>query len=307
MDELDGMRVFVQVVDGGSFSAAARQADASVSSIARHVKALEDSLGTRLLNKTTRQQALTEAGRIFYGRAKAILDEVDRARRDVSSFQSTVKGLLRVYLRSSAGSAVIAPALPEFLVRHPEVTLDVTLADERVDLVANSIDVAVWLGHLDDSSMIARRLSPSRRVVCGSPQYFARRGVPAQPTDLAGHNCLVYKASHYGNVWRFTKGGDKVDVTATGNLQTSSGSVLMTTALAGLGLMVVQEWMVRSVLQSGRLLSVLTDYDVSPTEYDTALYAVYPHGRGLSLKTRAFVDFLVELFREREPAVKAVT
>ena len=300
MDELAGIRIFVQVVEEGSLSATARQNHASVSSIARQVKSLEDLLGTRLLNKTTRNQSLTEAGQIFYERAKLILEDIDRVKRDVSSFQNSVKGLLRVYLRTSAGTAVILPALPRFLERHPQLAIDVTLGDERIDLVANSIDVAVWLGHLTDSSMVARRLSASRRVVCGNPQYFKRHGRPREPADLSKHNCLVYKATHYGNIWRFSKGANRIDIPVAGNLQTSSGSALMAAALAGLGLMVVQKWMVNSALKNGALVSVLEDYDVSPTDTDTALYAVYPHSKGLSPKARAFVDYLIELFRERE-------
>jgi len=300
MDELSGMRVFVQVVEEGSFSAAARRINASVSSVARQVKTLEDALGAPLLTKTTRQQGLTDAGRMFFERAKAILDDLDRAKRDVSSFQSAVKGSLRVYLRTSAGDEVIVPALPEFLQRHPELEIDVTLADERVDLVTHGIDVAVWLGRLEDSGIVARKLSPSRRVVCGSPAYFRRHGVPEKPADLSRHNCLVYKANRYVGTWRFTRGEENVEVPVSGNLQSASSRVLLASALAGLGLMVGQKWMVQSALGSGRLVSVLDGYEVSPTDDDTALYAVYSRNRGLSPKVRAFVDFLVELFRERE-------
>ena len=297
MDELSGLRIFVQVVEDGSLSATARRAHTAVSSIARQVKALEDSLGTRLLNKTTRRQSLTEAGRVFYERAKLILDEFDRAKRDVSSFQNAVKGVLRVYLRTSAATAVIVPALPRFLEHNPQVTLNVTLGDERVDLIAQGMDVAVVLGHLDDSSMVARRLSPSRRVVCGSPAYFKRHGMPRKPADLSKHNCLIYKADRYSELWRFSKGTEKINVPVTGNLHTSSAATLMAADLSGLGVMVVQKWMATAAIKEGKLVSVLSDYDVSPTDYDTALYAVYPHSRGLSPKSRAFVDFLVALFK----------
>lgn len=299
------MRVFVQVVEQGSFSAAARENDSSVSSIARQVKALENYLGARLLNKTTRQQGLTEAGRVFFDRAKAILQDLDRAKRDVASFQSAVKGSLRVYLRTSVADAVIIPELPLFLQRYPELSIEVILGDERIDLVANGIDVAVWLGHLEDSSMIARRLSPSRRIVCGSPDYFRRFGTPKRPGDLVRHNCLLFTGNHYGNTWRFTRGAEKVEVPVTGNLQTSSGSVLRAAALRGLGVILSQEWMLEGAFKSGMLVGVLSDYDVSPTDFDTSLYAVYPHGRGLSAKSRVFVDFLVDLFGNRHRSAPA--
>jgi DNA-binding transcriptional LysR family regulator len=301
MDELASIKSFVEVIDSGGFSAAARRANVSVSSMARQVKALEDHLGTRLLNRTTRSQSLTEAGRLFYDRVRELVRELDAAKKDVQSFQKDVKGLLRVTLRVSSAS-IILPALPSFLERHPDLTLDLSLTDERLDLVANGIDVAVWLGHLADSGLVARRLCPSWRVVCGSPAYFTRHGTPKKPIDLANHNCLVFKANRYGNVWKFTNGNEQVDVLVNGNIRSETGQVLLSGALSGLGLVLLQEYMVRSALAAGTLRTVLTEYDVSPTEGDTALYAVYPHSRGMSRNTRAFIDFLVALFRERKPA-----
>lgn len=302
MDELLKIRTLVQVVEAGSFSAAARHTNVSISAIARQVKALEEDLGVRLLNRTTRHQALTEAGAIFYDRARSILQEVERARRDASSFQREVKGLLRVTLRVSAGTAVIVPALPRFLERYPELTVNVTLSDERTDLVARGIDVAVWLGHLDDSGVVARRLTQTRRVVCASPEYFARHGEPKKPGDLAHHNCIVYTSTHYARAWRFVKGEERIDVPVRGSLESPDAHVLMSCALSGLGLVVVPDWMVRAPIAEGRLRTVLGAYVVSPTEYDAALYAVYPHSRGLSPKARAFVDFLLELFRDHDTA-----
>ncbi|RUZ69427.1 LysR family transcriptional regulator [Mesorhizobium sp. M7A.F.Ca.US.006.01.1.1] len=300
MDELSSIRAFISVAESGSFSEAARKADSSVSTVARHIKALEDELGVRLLNRTTRQQSLTEAGQIFYGRAREIVQELNSAKRDAASFQQSVKGLLRVTLRISTGTTLIVPALPRFLENHPNLTIDVSLTDERLDLVANNIDVAVWLGHLEDSSFIAKRLSPSHRVVCGSPSYFRKHGIPESPSDLARHNCLVFKANYYGNTWKFVKGDNRVDIPVSGNLRSSSGSVLLSAALSGLGLVLLQEYMVRTALQLGTMQTVLTDYQVSPTEADTALFAVFPHSSGVSPKTRAFIDFLVDLFRARE-------
>ena len=300
MDELLKIRTLVQVVEAGSFSAAARHTNISISAIARQVKALEEDLGVRLLNRTTRHQALTEAGAIFYDRARSILQQVERAKRDASSFQKEVKGLLRVTLRVSAGTAVIVPALPRFLERHPELVVSVTLSDERADLVVGGIDVAVWLGHLDDSGVIARRLTHTRRVVCGSPEYFARYGEPRQPGDLVHHNCIVYTSSQYARAWRFARGEECNDIPVRGSLESPDAPVLMSCALSGLGLVLVPDWMVRRPIAEGRLRTVLSDYIASPTDYDAALYAVYPHSRGLSPKARAFVDFLLELFRDHE-------
>jgi len=311
MDEFASLRVFIEVVESGSFSAAARRTDVSIGSIARQVKALEDDLGVRLLNRTTRNNSLTEAGALFYERARAVIGELNAAKRDASSFQSTAKGLLRISLRIST-SRVILPALSKFLELYPDLMLDVTLTDERLDLVANKIDVAVWLGHLEDSRMMARRLTPSRRVVCASPAYLDRHGIPTTPHDLSKHNCIVYKGSIYTDFWRFKKGGEQIDVPVSGNVRTSSSPVLVAAALSGLGVVLLQEYSVRSALAEGTLLRLLPDYDASMTEVDTAIYAVYPHSRGLTRKARVFVDFLVDLFREQgraaaKPSARAST
>lgn len=296
MDELASVRTFIDVIESGGFSAAARRNNATVSSIARRVKALEDELGVRLLNRTTRSNSMTEAGLQFYERARSIVSELEEAKRDASSYQTTAKGLLRVCLRTST-SRVIVPALPAFLEAHPGLVLDVMLSDERLDLVAHNIDVAVWLGHLEDSTMVAKRLMPSRRMVCASPSYLAKRGTPKTPQELAKHNCLVFQGSIYQNFWRFKRESEQIDVGVSGSLRTSSSPVLVTSALMGLGIAVLQEYTVQSLLAEGSLQRLLPEYEVSPTEVDTAIYAVFPHARGLSRKTRAFVDFLTDLFR----------
>lgn len=297
LDELKLDRAFVQIVKSGSMSAAARQLDTSVTSIARQLSRLETSLGVRLLNRTTRSQSLTEAGQIYYQRLLELLDQIDEMKRDVSSYQQGTKGRLRVHLRTSIGLQVVVPALPAFFKKNPDVTLDLTLTDERADLVAEGIDVAMWLGNLQDSSIVARRLSPSRRVMCASPLYLKRNGHPQAPNDLMKHNCLLFLARNYLNRWRFTKDEETVEIPVTGNLQTDNGAVLRVSALNGVGIVMLQRSMVKEDLANGSLVQVMPDYEVSPTEFDTALYVVYPSSRRLSPKTRVFVDFLVDLFR----------
>jgi DNA-binding transcriptional LysR family regulator len=297
LDELKLDRAFVQIVKSGSMSAAARQLDTSVTSIARQLSRLETSLGVRLLNRTTRSQSLTEAGKIYYQRLLELLDQIDEMKRNVSSYQQGTKGRLRVHLRTSIGLQVVVPALPAFFKKNPDVTLDLTLTDEREDLVAEGIDVAMWLGNLQDSTLVARRLSPSRRVMCASPAYLKRNGHPQVPADLVKHNCLVFLARNYLNRWRLTKDDESIEIPVTGNLQTDNGAVLRMSALNGLGIVMLQRSMVQEDLANGSLIQVMPDYEVSPTEFDTALYVVYPSSRRLSPKTRAFVDFLVDLFR----------
>jgi hypothetical protein len=201
-----------------------------------------------------------------------------------------------VHLRITVGSEVIVPVLPRFLEQHhPDVTLDVTLTDERADLAAFGVDVAVWLGiYLG----CPPELSPGRRVICASPAYLAQRGRPKAPENLSEHNCIVYRARNYDRWWRLTRDGETIAVLTSGNLQTDSSSVLLTSARKGLGLVLVQESTVRRAITKGELVRVLADYEVSSTDFDIALYAVYPNSRHVSPKTRAFVDFLVTLFRQ---------
>ena len=299
MDEMRLIRVFLQVVDSGSLSAASRQLNASVTSVARQVSHLEAMMGVRLLNRTTRRQSLTEAGSCYYSKLLGVVRTIDEIKREVASYQEGAKGRLRVHLRTTVGNQVIVPALPRFLAEYPEVTLEVALTDERADLVALGVDVAVWLGRLEDSSLVARRLSPSTRVLCASPSYLAQHGHPESPADLAQHNCLIYCAKGYDNLWRFTKNGERIDVPVHGNLETDSGITLFTSAINSLGLIVVQRSMAQEALARGELVSLLDDYEVSATQFDTALYAVHPGGRRVSPKTRAFIDFLVALFRKQ--------
>lgn len=296
MDDVGKIRAFIEAVDRGGFTAAARQADVAVSSIARQVRSLEDELGARLINRTTRSQSLTEAGRIFYDRMVSILRDFDGAKHDVLALRTAVAGMLKVSIRTSA-SATIIQALPSFLAKHPDLTLDISVTDDRLDLVAEGIDIAVWLGAMHDSSLVCRRIAQSRRMLCGSPDYFAQHGEPASPEDLVNHNCLVYRALQYGNVWKFTRGDALIEVPVKGNLKSATSTVLMGSALAGVGLTLFQEFHAGPALRSGQLKAVLTDYDISPTSEDTSLYLVFPSSRGVSVTTRAFVDFLVDCFK----------
>jgi DNA-binding transcriptional LysR family regulator len=301
MDDFSRIVTFIKVVEAGSFSAAARN-QSSVSSVARQVKSLEDDLGVRLLNRSTRSLSLTEPGRILYERARGISNDLNNAISETSSFKDSVKGVLKVALRVSTGTTIIVPALPGFLQEHPDLTLDVTLTDERNDLIASNIDVAVWMGDLPNSEIVARRLTPSQRIVCGAPSYFEQHGIPQTAADLAQHNCLLFSPRAYSNVWEFTRGGEHERVPVHGSLRTDNGLVLLSAALAGLGLIVVHEWMVRRLLAEGRMMRVLADYAVNPTTGEADLFAVYSSSRGMSRKVRVFVDFLVQLFSGQQPA-----
>jgi DNA-binding transcriptional LysR family regulator len=297
LDELTRIRTFIKVIQCGSFSAAARDVS-SVSSVARQVKTLEDDLGARLLHRSTRSLSLTDAGRLFYARVTDIVSDLEKAKSEVNSLQDEIRGVLRVSLRVTAGTTVVVPALPEFLAKHPNLQLDITLTDERSDLISNNIDVALWLGAIPNADIVARRLSPTRRVVYGAPNYFERCGTPVTPADLRTHNCLLFAAPSYDHRWSFTRDGTVDDVQIDGNVRSSNGMVLLSSALAGLGVGIAHEWMLRKHFADGNLIRVLAGYTVSPRPGDADLYAVFPSSRGLSRTVRAFVDFLIDVFSD---------
>lgn len=297
MDEFTRIKTFIKVVEAGSFSAAARD-QSSVSSVARQVKSLEDQLGTRLLNRSTRSLSLTDAGRRFHERVSTIASDLNKAMAEVSSLEEGVKGVLRASLRITAGTTIVVPALPKFLARYPELELELTLTDERSDLIAKNIDVALWLGALPDAEIVARRLSPTRRIVYGSPAYFKKNGMPKTPQDLSDHNCLLFSAPSYRNRWSFNRDGQTEEVDVKGRIRSDNGLLLLSSALEDLGIGIAHEWMVRNHLADGRLVRILEQYTVNPRPGDADLYAVFPSSRGLSRKVRVFVDFLVEVFGE---------
>lgn len=295
MDDLVKIRAFIDVVNDGSFSAAARRQAVSTSSIARRVASLEDELGVRLVNRNTRSLSVTQAGEVYYEKARAALFDLEKARSEAASFQDEVKGILRVSLRISVGAAVL-PRIKKFLDDHPNVELELDLTDERPDLLKNSIDVAVWVGELKDSELIARRLHPGKRLVCASPEYLAEAGKPVHPDDLANHECLIFRAPDYDGIWRFRKGGEVFEIVGKSSFRSSSGPALMAAALAGQGIVVVQKYMVEKELEAGTLVPILSDYEVDLSGTDSGIYAIYPHSRHLPPKTRAFIDFLLDCF-----------
>jgi DNA-binding transcriptional LysR family regulator len=298
MDELGRIRTFIDVVDAGSFSRAAR--GSSISAITRRVQSLEAELGVRLLNRTTRGLSLTDVGRGFYDRVRSVAIDFDTAISEVRSQRQDVKGVLRISLRPAVASTIFVRALPELFERYPDLKLDIRVTDEKHDLLANNIDVAVWLGHLPDS-VIARRLSTNRRIVCGSPAYFRRHGVPKSPQDLRDHNCMLFTPT-FASSWRFGADGVQEEVEVGGNLCSDNAPFLLNSALNDNGVVVVFEWMVHDFIAEGRLTRVLSNYSVNPHAEPAELFAVWPSGRGMSKKARVFVDFLGELFAVGAPA-----
>ena len=299
MDTIAGMRLFTEVVDGGSFSAAARQMGMAPSSVARGIGALEDELGVRLLNRTTRKLSLTEAGRLFHERSKRILVEVDDARLSVTQLETEPRGTLRLSMPVVFGRLHLAPALPAFLQSYPGVAIDLTLTDAFVDLVEEGVDLAIRIGELEDSSLIARRLARNKRVICASPTYLERAGRPTAPDALTAHNCLVYKRQSNRATWRLRAREQTYEVEVQGSFWANNADALHSAALAGLGLAILPTWIVGADVRRGALEVLFADYQVSPGALDTSIYAVFPYTRHLSPKVRALVDFLVKRFSPR--------
>ena len=293
LDNLAAMAVFARVVEDRSFTQAADALGRSKSAVSKAVSQLEDRLGARLLNRTTRRLSLTEAGTAYYERAARILAEAAEADSAVSALQDEPRGTLRINAPMSFGQRHLAPAIGAFLERYPELRLDITLTDRFVDLIGEGYDVAIRIAALPDSSLIAAKLAPNRRVVCASPDYLARAGTPRHPQDLRQHNCFGYTYQATGNTWRFVGPEGPATVRVTGSLTANNGDILKAAMLQGLGLGLVPTFSIADELKSGELVVVLPDY----IDTETSVYAVYPHSRHLSAKVRAFVDYLRDRFR----------
>jgi DNA-binding transcriptional LysR family regulator len=299
MDSLQPMRIFVSVVQNGSLSSAGRQLGLSPASVSRHISALEESLGGRLLNRTSRKLTLTEAGRLYFEKVEPILREVAEANDSVAQLQSQPRGMLRVHSRMLVGHLHVVPALPRFLAKNPEVRVDLMMSNRVIDLVELNIDIDIRIGKLVDSSLVAKRLAISERYLCASAGYLDRHPAIDAPADLAQHNCLTYRLNQGRSLWRFAKTGSALEeVPVTGNLQSDNGLALLAATRAGVGLALMPDWAVRDDLASGRLRRVLPQYRISHIEFDNGVYAVYQKSRQPSAKVRAFIEFLVETFRE---------
>jgi DNA-binding transcriptional LysR family regulator len=292
------MEVFVRVVEAKGFSAAARQLGMSKSAASKIVSRLEDRLGARLLNRTTRRLSLTDAGNAYYERATRVMAEAQEAELAVSRLQAQPRGWLRVNAPMTFGTMHLAPALPDFMWAHPELHVELHLDDKLVDLVEEGYDVAIRIRRLADSSLIARRLCAVKRIICASPDYLARMGTPTHPRDLARHNVFTYEyiqGTPDDLQWAGPDGTGRVRI--AGSLRTNNGEVMRDAAIAGLGISLFPDFMVAAELRAGKLVEILTDY----VDDSMSLFAVYPHSRHLSAKVRAFVDFMAERFRGEPP------
>ncbi|WP_042300088.1 LysR family transcriptional regulator [Paraburkholderia kururiensis] len=291
MDRMAAMETYVSVVEAGSFSAAAKRLKLGQPAVSKSIAQLEERLGVRLLLRSTRGLTPTDAGQRFYEHARRAIEEVELAEQVARDASTGLSGVLRVSAAVTFARLHILPALKTFMNRHPDLQIDIVLDDRTIDLLERGVDVALRMGSLDDSTMTARRIARSRRLVVGTPGYFAKAGVPGSPADLSRHQAVVYSLRGGGESWAFSQNGKEVAVVVSGRVSVSAAEGIRTMVLGGMGLAIASEWMFLPELADGSVQAVLPDWELPPID----LWAVFPAGRLVSAKARAFVAFVEEI------------
>ncbi|MBE9399055.1 LysR family transcriptional regulator [Pontibacterium sp. N1Y112] len=282
----EGVTEFVAVSETGSFTNAAQRLGISVAQVSRQVSALESRLATKLFYRTTRKVTVTEAGQLYYQHCRQVLDGLEEAERTLTNMQRTPRGQLKITAPTTYGENQIAPLLNNFMCDYPDLHLECHFTNQKVDLIDNGYDLAIRLGKLEDSSLMAKRLASRRQYVCASPDYLAANGEPHLLSELEQHNCLRGTLEY----WRFQENGQERNIKVSGNIHCNSGQALTDAALKGLGLVQLPDYYIQSYLEAGTLIAVLQNYQQS----DEGIWALYPHNRHLSPKVRMLVDYLSE-------------
>ena len=299
MDRLTSLTAFVRVVDAGGFSAAGRKLNMSTTMVSNHIQALEERLGARLLNRTTRKVSLTEVGRAYYERSVRILADIEQADDIAGALQSTPRGTLRVHTQTHIVQ-FLSPVVAEFLASYPDVKIDLAIGERNIDMIEDNFDVAVRMIPPPDSSLIVRSLATWRHVLCCSHSYIERHGKPEHLADLAGRNCIQHVNYPFGDEWHFVdRKGEAVSVKISGNLISNSGETLRRAALAGVGIFLGAGFIIRDDLDAGDLVRLLPDF--RPVEF--SMNAVYPHRHHLSAKVRTFIDLLARHSAEQQKLI----
>ncbi|MFC3942382.1 transcriptional regulator [Pseudomonas gingeri NCPPB 3146 = LMG 5327] len=285
------METFVYVVETGSFSAAARRLDVGQPAVSKTIAQLEERLGVRLLTRSTRGLSATEAGTLFFERARKVIEEAGEAELAARGAGAGLTGTLRISTTVTFSRLHILPHLGGFLEMHPLLDVDVLLDDRSVNLVEEGVDVALRMGNLSDSGLTARKIAHCRRLVLGTPAYFERRGIPESPADLTDHEAVIYSLGGGGASWLFKKGQAEQLVTLSGRVRVSAAEGVRTTVLSSYGLTLSSEWMFAPELASGEVVPVLEDWDLPEMD----LWAIFPTGRMASAKARAFIAYVEQL------------
>jgi DNA-binding transcriptional LysR family regulator len=303
LDRFHLMNLFVRIVESGSFSAVARELGMIQPTVSKQMTVLEEQLGVRLLNRTTRRLSLTEAGREYYERCQRILDEVQELEMEVSGLQNRPTGTLRVNTPVAFGHVHMLPLLLAFQRKYPGLAIELSLDDRYVDLVQEGIDVAIRFGELGDSQLVARQVGSSARVCVASPSYLAARGIPKIPADLKDHNCITYTYL-FSNDWPFEGRDGPQSIKVSGDFRANSGMTIRSAALEGAGVASIPAFLVREDIETGRLVQILTQFAPAPIR----ISAVYPSARLLSRKVKLFVEFMqaeflkIPLLHPRSPS-----
>jgi DNA-binding transcriptional LysR family regulator len=301
MDRLAAMEAFVQVIDAGSFSAAARRLNVGQPAVSKLVAQLEDRLSVKLLVRTTHGLTPTEAGLNYYERARRSIEEADEAELAARGASKGLSGRLRVSAAVTFARIHVIPHMPEFLAGHPDLELDFVLDDRNVDLVREGIDVALRMGRLVDSTLTARRIATCGHAVLGTPAYFARAGEPATPADLLAHDGVIYAQRGGGATWTFRRHGSEVPVTLNGRLRMSAAEGVRAAVLGHAGVAIASEWMFTPEIADGTVRTVLRDWELPQLD----LWAVFPAGRSATTKARTFINFVEQLVHPPHMSAKS--
>ena len=294
MDKYLEMRTFVAVVDAGSFVGASDAMNMSKPAVSRYVNDLELRLNVRLLQRTTRKLSLTEEGEVFYHRCQDLLAGIDAAEAEISSRSSEASGVIKINAPMSFGIKHLAPLWGEFQAAHPKVRLDITLGDRQVDLVEEGYDMAIRIARLPSSSLISRKLTSTRALLCASPEYLRKAGTPIHPSELANHRLISYSLGAENDEWGFDGPDGRVSVKATPLIRANNGDTCRIAALNHQGLALQPNFLIAEDIRSGALVEVMPEY----CSIDFSIYVIYPSRKHLSPKVRVMVDFLIAAFRE---------
>jgi len=293
MNELSQIKSFVALVESGSISKAAERMDIAVSAVSRRLKELESSLGVQLVQRTTRKMHITEAGEKFYRRCGRLLDDLEEAKHEASNTATALSGTLRIATPLSFGVAHLSPAVAAFMHLHPQIKIELDMSDRRIDLVEEGLDLAIRIGTLEDSSLMARKLASVRHVVCASPDFLNRHGIPSTPQDLSALPALCYGNLSQPDTWHYhDKDSKPGQVKVPMRMRANNGDALVEAAIAGLGVLCEPSFIVHGSVERGVLKPLLTDYQWNPM----GIFAVYPQTKHMPTRVRAFIDFLVSSF-----------
>jgi DNA-binding transcriptional LysR family regulator len=289
MERSGEMEVFVRVVQEGGFSAAGRTLDLTPSAVSKLIARLEERIGTRLLARTTRALRLTEEGEAYHRAALRVLQDLNDTEQAAAS--GAVRGRVRVNASLPFGTMFVAPSMPRFLARHPDLVVDLSFTDDVVNLLEQKADIAIRMGNLPDSAMIARKLGQSRRIVCAAPSYLKRNGIPTMPGELQHHNCLTFNFRRSRVGWPFRIKGRELELSIAGNLQVNNGETMRQVVLAGVGVARLGLFHVADAIKAGQLVPLLEKYNPGDLEM---IHAVYLGGGHVPARVRAFLDHITE-------------